>query len=547
MAAKDENPCGGPMGFITLISVMFVMLILFDPNLGEAVGEGMGAVMGPLTFDDKYPIWTIFMAGMILVILTSFVRHKFTDWYQMAKTQKIQAEFNKELREATMSGDTIKAKKLREMQPEMLKLTNQLMFSNMKTMVFTMLFAILIWRWLFTYLGDAPINTVSMPWSPSWEITKEITGCFLPLPYWVAIYFVVSVPLGQVLISMFKVVEFSKESRDVEKSQADKLQGRLDELSAEIETAQSEGISTARLDDYKLKIRSALEEKEYYRAENQLNEAEGALEQNRGTLKRTREMIANTKVMIDSARARGVEVHTVEAIMANAEAALARHDYTKAIYYAKQCQNKLKTSKERHSEAEDALREVRELYGTSNESIKSLMAGRLQNTETAMSGQHYSEVLENVKAFKGELDTKKKTFGRANDELEKARKLRAELMKLSINLSSVEDKFRHAEDKYNLADYDAALDAASDVREELERLKKLYEDASESVSFAKLVVANALNFGAEVSKAEVLVTEAEMALSSHDYRTALSKATTAKNLAEDAKRQRQREQKRTGR
>jgi uncharacterized membrane protein (DUF106 family) len=543
-AASDENPCGGPMGFITLIVVMFVMLMLFDPNIGEAVADSMGYLMAPFTFGDKYPMMTIFVSGVILVIFTSLIRHKFTDWYDIAKTQKIQTEFNKELRDATLAGNEIKRKKLQEMQPQILKLTNKMMFGNLRVMVFTMLFAILIWRWLLGYLDSAPIDTASLPWEPSWHINDKLEACPFPFPYWIAIYFVVSVPIGQVLISVFKVIEFSKDARVEEKNLEDTIRERLDALTGLTRTAAAEGVSTTRVEELRRKADAALMEGDFELARRHLEDAESTLEQNTATRKRTMETISTVRTMIDSAKARGVDVSSIEATFMAAQSSLARHDYTKAIYYSKQCQQKLKKTKEKHTEAEDALKEIQSLMAESPDSVGKVMSGRLKDTESAMGHQRYDAVLDNVKMFKGEIDTARKTFENAESQLASAKELRNSVAKLSINITKLEDKLRNAEDKFNLGDYRESAELSRDVVDELSRLKKLYEDASESVSFAKLIVANAANFGANVSKAEGLVSEAEMALNSHDYEKALSKATTAKNLAEDAKRQIQREEKR---
>lgn len=547
MPGDDANPCGGPMGFITIIVLFFLMMILFDPTLGAAVVTGMGWLMHPITFGDKFPVWTIFCSGIILVIITSLIRHKFTDWYDIAKTQKIQSEFNKELRDATLSGNAIKQKKLQEMQPQILKLANKMMFTNMKTMIFTMLFAILIWRWLYSYLDDAPISTMSLPWEYSWPMTSAWSGCPIPFPYWIALYFVISVPIGQVLIGVLKIIEFSKDAKIAEKEQETSLEDSLDRLEAKISSARRDGVMTDRVETLKIKLEAALEDHEYEQAENYLNEAESLIEQNIATRKRTTESINNIKTMLSSAGVKGVNVSAIEPILANAEAALARHDYTKAIYYTKQCQLKLRTAKEKHSEAEDALREIQGIVAESPDSFGKLMTTRLQEVEGAMSSRKYEDVMDSVKKVKGEIDSTRKTYDLAMAQLELAKSLMESLEKLQIETTKIEDNLRNAEDKFNLAQYDECLEIAKDVSDELSKLKKLYEDASESVSFAKLVVANARNFGADVSKAETLLNDAELALEGHDYSKALSKATSAKTIAEEAKRQIQREEKRSRR
>jgi tetratricopeptide (TPR) repeat protein len=445
-----------------------------------------------------------------------------------------------------MSGNEIKAKKLREMQPEMMRLTNQLMMTNMKTMVFTMVVAILIWRWLYSYLDTLSLSSVSLPWEPQWPMTQTIENfCPFPFPYWIVIYFFISVPIGQVLVSLFKVIEFSKDARQAEAATEGNIREKITTLETKIRSAKQDGINTTTVDARVKRIKDSLEAGEFSAAERQLEEADEAIENSLASRKRTVEMIETTRGMITAAKARGVNVSSIEPTLAASEAALRANDHTKAIYNAKQCQQKLKAIKDKHTEAEEALKSLREAVGSTPGDVQKLMAEQVKAAETAMESRSYDEVIDKVKRIKGDTDSTQRSYEKASEQLSKARELLDGLVKLSIDIGKQEDKLRNAEDKYNLGDYDTALDLAGDVNEELSRLKKLYEEASESVSFAKLVVANAQNFGAEVSVAEQLVAEAEAALAAHDYSKALSKATNAKNMAEDAKKQIQRKQKRS--
>jgi hypothetical protein len=463
----------------------------------------------------------------------------------MAKTQKVQAAFNKELQEAMRSGDELRRKKLQEMQPQMLKLTNQIMISNLKTMVFTMLIAILIWRWLYSYLDTITVDTLSLPWEASWPFSDTIKGvCPVPFPYWIAVYFVISVPFGQVLVNFFKLIEFSQEGKMAEDMREDELRKRLEKLSANIESARREGVSTMQLGNLKEKIELSLEEREFSRAEKQLEDAEAVLEQNISTRKRTQELVTTVSEMIASARAKGVDVSSIEPIYMNAKAAMDRFDYTNAIYYSKQVQQKLKVVKEKHGEAEEALDDLQKIISDTPASVKKVLKEHVSEAESAMTQKRYEDVMDNVKRLKGEADLMVKNYEMASEQLERAKGLLGSLKKLSINTTKEEDSLRHAEDKFNLGAYNEAVDMARDTADELEKLKKLYEDASESVSFAKLIVANAQNFGADVTKSEMLLNEAEIALSAHDYQKALQKATNAKKLAEESKRQIQRTEKR---
>lgn len=203
----QQNPmqdiCSLPMVMIFLV----VFLIMFNRELRVALGEGIGELLYPIIgFDYSYPIWTIFLAGIIMVTITTCIRHYFIDWVKVTRAQKLMSAFQKELREATLSRNAVKKKRLEELQPEIMQHQTTLMSSQFKPMAFTMIVAIPIFMSLYVFIGDLSYPRISLPWKDGWSLDDKFTF----LPHWILLYSLLSIPFGQSVQKILKYFSFKK-------------------------------------------------------------------------------------------------------------------------------------------------------------------------------------------------------------------------------------------------------------------------------------------------------------------------------------------------
>lgn len=208
----QENPmqemCSLPMVMVGIV----VLMIMFDPSLRDAVGRGVGELLYPVVgFDNKYPIWTIFIAGLIMVTATTTIRHYFIDWVKTTEAQKLMNAFQKELREATLSRNSVKKKRLEELQPEISKHQSVLMSSQFKPMAFTMIVAIPIFMWIRIFIGDLSYPMISIPWKEGWRFKDSFTF----LPHWILLYSLLSIPFGQIVQKSLKYFSFKKQLEEL--------------------------------------------------------------------------------------------------------------------------------------------------------------------------------------------------------------------------------------------------------------------------------------------------------------------------------------------
>ena len=130
------------------------LLIMFDERLRNALSTGVGYVFMPLFgFGGEYPVWTIFIVGLVMVVASTLVRHFFVDWTAMARAQETMKQYQKELKAAREANNTYKMKRLTDAQPEILKMQAELSGGQMKPMIITMIVVIPLFAWVAGFVA----------------------------------------------------------------------------------------------------------------------------------------------------------------------------------------------------------------------------------------------------------------------------------------------------------------------------------------------------------------------------------------------------------
>jgi uncharacterized membrane protein (DUF106 family) len=223
-AAPDaQNPlsmCQGPSGFIFILSFGFLMLIMFDRDLGDSVSDIIGLFLYPVIgFGGNFPIFTMLGAGFLTIIISTTIRHFTMDWLDLAKKQRIMNEYNKAVREATKAGNQSRVEKLQSENQEIMGMQSSMMMGQMKASILSMVIAILIYRWLYSFIWEVAQPTVTVPWDMAWPLTGSAFSaacgsiCMNPsgggIPFWIFVYIPITVPIGQALMRGLKYFEFS--------------------------------------------------------------------------------------------------------------------------------------------------------------------------------------------------------------------------------------------------------------------------------------------------------------------------------------------------
>ncbi|MEK6985670.1 MAG: EMC3/TMCO1 family protein [Candidatus Thermoplasmatota archaeon] len=215
MANAAPPPPPKPRGsgnLLTIVSIVAVFFVLFNPSLNQAMGRYAGIVLDPiLGFGGKYPVLTILLAGALLVAATTVLRHFTTDWIQTARSQAMMRHFQKEMMEARKSNNSYKLKKLQDAQPQMMAASQEMQKKQLKMMPLTMIIVVPIFAWVSTFLARQDYTWFSAPWNPA--VAMFDTNGILPFggadgtslfPHWILLYMALSIPLGSLINKSLK-------------------------------------------------------------------------------------------------------------------------------------------------------------------------------------------------------------------------------------------------------------------------------------------------------------------------------------------------------
>jgi len=182
------------MGFFFLL--MLALLILFDPRLRASLATIVDYIFFPLFgFNYQYPVLTIFIAGSIVIVISTIIRHFAIDWIEMAKMQHIVSSFQKKYREALRKQNKHMIKKLQKMQVDIMRMQSELSAKQMKLMPITLLIFVPVFTWIWGFLENAPHYYFDTPWATHISFFKM---SFI-FPNWIWLYMLLSIPLTQIV------------------------------------------------------------------------------------------------------------------------------------------------------------------------------------------------------------------------------------------------------------------------------------------------------------------------------------------------------------
>ena len=201
----NDKAQGSSMTYMMLFLVL-MMLFLFS-GVGPILGGIFGSVLQPVIgFSGEYPILTIVLAGVIVVMLSGSLTNFFTDWTKMGEMQQTQKAFSAEMQKARREGNTNKVNKLMKMQPELMKKQQEASSGSMKSLLFLFIFIWPIFIWLRTFLAALPHYYVTVPWANNVSLFSWPFGFGQA---WIWIYFIFSIVVGQVIRQGLKYISWS--------------------------------------------------------------------------------------------------------------------------------------------------------------------------------------------------------------------------------------------------------------------------------------------------------------------------------------------------
>ena len=539
-----EQPelCGGTTGFLMMMVMFFILFMMINPGLRESIAISLDVVFSPMfAFDYQYPVLTLIFASLFMVFWSTLIRHFMTDWIGIARAQKFMNAYQKEKMDAMTSGNTVKLKKLEELTPEISKHNITLMTSNFKPLVFTMIFFIIVFPWLWAvYFDNLSYHYITLPGIAKWNLNEPMQVCPGGFSSWILVYIVLSFPISFLLQNAMKYISFTSKLRKSEVKEEGLLENKIATLNEKIEEYSERGIQTQKARELLTQTKQKIMDKDYLHASALIDEADEYLDNKTQTYERIIGLINQAEDMIKNAENKGIKITDAVKSLENSRKALARNDDTHAIYYAKESQRHIKESRQQHKEAEETLSSIKAvLYDLRD--VKTTEADSLFNkAQNAMNDKDYSSVIKYSKETKQKAEETSNIYSEAKKSVELAKSNIDNIRHLDLNIPKAQELYKKAETELKINNYSSAKEIAEQCISLVTKEKEKYQNAQESVSFAKLVISNAISFGASVPEAERYAADAEAALDHKDYERAIELANRAKDIAETAKRQQQR-------
>jgi uncharacterized membrane protein (DUF106 family) len=176
-----------------LLFMMFMLFILFEPGLRDGLGAAMSFLLSPsIGFGGTLPVISVMLAGTLTGLISTGLRVWTTDFVEMERTRLLQKSFSRQMNDARLRRDTDKMNKLRRAQPHVMSKQMEVQAATMRPAMGTMLLAIAVFWWLGAFIStEVAYTCASLPWTSCWPLDAS----FGPIPYWVALYSIMSLPL----------------------------------------------------------------------------------------------------------------------------------------------------------------------------------------------------------------------------------------------------------------------------------------------------------------------------------------------------------------
>jgi len=187
---------------IALVFTMLVMLSYSVEWIRVTVGQAMDVLLGPLIDTFGVPFFVMILILSSITGLYSSLVQKYTiDYEKMQETQAKMRVFQKEFREAQLSGDEKKIKKLQGKQERMMQDQLDLSRQQFTPMAIILVLSVPIFFWLLLRLP--PIGT---PTGIESGIVLPYLGAvglsdfaFWIVPAWILWYMLCSLTVSQVI------------------------------------------------------------------------------------------------------------------------------------------------------------------------------------------------------------------------------------------------------------------------------------------------------------------------------------------------------------
>jgi uncharacterized membrane protein (DUF106 family) len=183
-------------GYIAILVALLLLLSYSIPPVRSGVGGVINTIFGPLVDTLGIPFYILIIILSAITALYSSIIQKYTiDYDRMQEVQARMKEFQKEYREAQLSQDEKRIKKLDAKKDRMMKEQLEISQQQFKPMAYIMLLSVPIFFWLLFRLAEVK-TLIIMPFFGAHNLSDVVLGI---IPIWILWYMVCSLTLSQIV------------------------------------------------------------------------------------------------------------------------------------------------------------------------------------------------------------------------------------------------------------------------------------------------------------------------------------------------------------
>jgi uncharacterized membrane protein (DUF106 family) len=174
---------------------LFLMFgIILIPDLRDIIGKIVGELLNPLLSILPLHI-IIFILAAITGLYASLIQKYTMDWELMRRVQERSKVMQKELRQAQLTNNAAKIKKLQAQQAEMMEDQMGMMKQQFKPMLYISIISIPLFFWVYLAISQSPDASIIFPFWGEHRLTDKV---FWEIQYWLFWYFICSMPVSQI-------------------------------------------------------------------------------------------------------------------------------------------------------------------------------------------------------------------------------------------------------------------------------------------------------------------------------------------------------------
>lgn len=179
---------------LVLVLGIFMMFgIVLFPGMMGTIGRAMDILLKPIL--GGLPIhMIIFVLAAFTGLYASLIQKYTMDWGLMRRVQEKSRKIQTEMRQAQLSNNTQKIKKLEGQYAEIMGDQMEMFKQQFKPMLYISIISIPLFYWVYLLIGQNPDATMIFPF---WGEQRLGATVFWAFQYWLFWYFLCSIPVSQ--------------------------------------------------------------------------------------------------------------------------------------------------------------------------------------------------------------------------------------------------------------------------------------------------------------------------------------------------------------